>query len=328
MSETREHRFLLEQSKGSAKLLERATTYINSLSKMALDRQPESHVQSPETEWRRQKDQNEAFKSLSDVMINVIRDLEKFGIYEDTMIYDEEIEGSEEPEDQCNGGNYRNTQHFVKCWIPQWKYLREKDREHQGFWKQTYWLPTYVNERVDEMMYYIKDNQGDWSACNCDCNCEPFLATTSNGYHLSYSGGSWTPVNFDTTAGTYVDTRIGSGTYTPILSANVNLDAVAVVGTWKWMKVDSVLMVSGSFTADATSSPAQTSFEATLPTSAVTIPTFSAPGDEVAGTLGDKGQASKGGLVQAVTSSQRIKLEWRAQGTASKTFAFTCMVEL
>ena len=83
MASNRREEYEKSFKKGSDPLLKRAAIYQRELARLTPDRQPEAHRQSAETEWRRQRDVQEALKGLSNILANVVRDLEKFGLYEE-----------------------------------------------------------------------------------------------------------------------------------------------------------------------------------------------------------------------------------------------------
>ena len=274
-------------------LLARAETYIRGLRRLAPDRQPDAHRQSPETEWRRQKDIQEALKGMSDICIEVIKDLEKFGMYEEGFksLVEEEVE--EPPDNPCL--NPRNYIEFMMCWQKWWQYLRRKNGEHQGYWKYIWGSHERLSNRVDEIFHSAQDRFDYISENCCDpCNCD-------------------------------------SGTWTPTLSNASNLDGgtggISLTGTWKWMRAGDALQLAGNFTSDPTSTGTLTSFQATTPT-AVSISTFGLTNDEVAGVVAGDGNHQRSGFVRGVAGSTRLKLEWRAVGTSSGNHTFNAMVEM
>ena len=255
--------------KYNSPLIDKAETYIRGLSQLTPDRQPESHIQAPETEWRRQRDIQEALKGMGDIFIEVIRDLEKFGMYEESMkaVAEEVIE--EEPKETCDSAQgYKNSQHFVRCWSKWWKYLRRKNSEHQGYWKYIWGQTERLSQRIEEVYYSAQDK---FSHIENTC-CEP----------CSCDSGTWTPAMSG-------DANIAGGT-----------GGITIPGNWHWMRAGDHMMVSGSFALTPSATGTQTYFQATLP-AAVSITTFGAPLDQVHGTVGGDGNHQRSGFVQPVT---------------------------
>lgn len=58
---------------------------------------------------------------------------------------------------------------------------------------------------------------------------------------------------------------IASGTYTPTITVGTNVTAATPSGTWKWVRVGNVVVVTGLITVTVTSGSTGSNFEATLP---------------------------------------------------------------
>jgi len=216
-------------------LLDKAETYIKGLSRLTPDRQPEAHRQDPETEWRRQKDVAETLKGLTKIMIEVIKDLEKFGIYEETDYRLEEDSDQVDPPDESNCDYYANTQAFIKCWQPRWVYMWRKMFEHQGYWKFIWGQNDYVTSRLEETFWSAKDCCESLQSQIDEC-CGDYSSTSlSDRVNINDSGTT------TTTLRDVIDTSAGAGDAEKL----IKLDAAG--------KIDSTMVNDSSYSlADGT----------------------------------------------------------------------------
>lgn len=142
-------------NKYSAPLLERAKAYVQALTRMDPDRQPEAHVQSAETEWRRQQDIQAAMKTMADVMVAVINDLRDFGMYEDNQFFQQVLEEESEPPPPPY--QQKNWFQWLQMWQKWWLYLIRKDKELQGYWKAKWATDAAIDARLDAMFWSAYD---------------------------------------------------------------------------------------------------------------------------------------------------------------------------
>lgn len=86
-----------------------------------------------------------------------------------------------------------------------------------------------------------------------------------------------------------------SGLYTPVISAEANLDAGTTVTQAQYMRVGNTVTVSGRFTANATLTAISTSFEISLPVASNILAIEEVAGTAVSGLIY--------GLVAAIVGS-------------------------
>jgi len=111
--------------------------------------------------------------------------------------------------------------------------------------------------------------------------------------------------------------ELTSGVYTPVRSAEANLDSNITFTQAKFIRVGDIVSVSGTFTADPTLTTTATSFEMTLP---VVV-----SGIISAGTL--TGQAVCGIISEAAeiigsTTNRTAKVQWKAIDTTSRSWSY------
>lgn len=108
-----------------------------------------------------------------------------------------------------------------------------------------------------------------------------------------------------------------SGTYTPVDSANVNLDAASMT-TAQYSRAGNVVTVSGQFTVDPTTTLTLTSFDFGLPYSSAIAQVYEIAGTAVCGaSFGESAQIS------AVVALDKAQVTFIPTSTASMTYSYT-----
>lgn len=154
--------YISEQTRKSKPLLERAHWQVQQLARMLPDRQPDAEKQTPETEWRRQRDIASSLGVMRDVMIDVIKDLEDFGMYEKDLEKLIQIE-EEVEENPCR--DPKNFVEWLSCWQKVWIYLKQCCEEHHGYWRKYFHTFHWLGQRHDDAMFHIQqkfDEIGDF----------------------------------------------------------------------------------------------------------------------------------------------------------------------
>jgi hypothetical protein len=146
------------QTRRATPLLERASAQIRQLSRMIPDRQPDAEKQTPETEWRRQRDLTQAMALMRDVLVDVIKDLEKYGIEEEDL---EQLIQLEEDVDTNPCRDPTNLVEWLKCWQKWWIYVKECCEENRGYWRQFFYTFHWVGNRLDELQHYSQQKFND-----------------------------------------------------------------------------------------------------------------------------------------------------------------------
>ena len=123
---------------------------------------------------------------------------------------------------------------------------------------------------------------------------------------------------WDTTDERWELTTITSGTYTPTRSAEVNQDANAVPSLAQYMQVSNTVTVSGSFTANPTTTTTATSFEMTLPVASNIGAVVDVGGVAVAG-----GIASMSAAISGSIANNTAVVSWIATDVTLQTWYYT-----
>jgi len=118
--------------------------------------------------------------------------------------------------------------------------------------------------------------------------------------------------NGGTSRKTTLRLRPSSGAYTPTLSSQTNLDS-AVSGVFRWTRVDDVISVSGTVTADFTAAGGAT-FEMTLPFDLAAAPSW-------VNGIANSNRGGENGLVTGVSGQERVKVWFTAAQTDASTIA-------
>lgn len=109
-----------------------------------------------------------------------------------------------------------------------------------------------------------------------------------------------------------------SGTYTPTASSATNLDSTPTMSEAQYMRVGSVVTVSGSFTANPTTTATATNFEITLP-----IASNIGATEDVAGVAFTGTAISEGAQIDGVVANDTAQIEWLATDVSSRTWSYT-----
>lgn len=112
-------------------------------------------------------------------------------------------------------------------------------------------------------------------------------------------------------------TTILSGSYTPTRSAEANLDANVTMSEAQYMRVGSVVTVSGRFTADPTA-PGAVSFEFTLPIASNIGAVEDCAGIAVAGGIAGQSAAILGSV-----ANDTAVVSWTAVDVTSQAWSYT-----
>lgn len=112
------------------------------------------------------------------------------------------------------------------------------------------------------------------------------------------------------------ETTLPSGVYTPVVSLTVNLDSTPTVDTAQWMRVGSVVTVSGQVTVNPTLTATYTSFDLSVP-----IPSgFSKPA-QCGGVAFADNVAGMGASI-AADVADKVLVGWISGDTASQVMRF------
>ncbi len=111
---------------------------------------------------------------------------------------------------------------------------------------------------------------------------------------------------------------IASGTYTPVASAEANLDSVVTMLQAQYMRVGSTVTVSGRFTANPTTTTTATSFEITLP-----VASNIGAAEDAAGTAFCGAIAAQGAEIIGVAANNTAKIQWIATDVTNQTWSYT-----
>lgn len=109
-----------------------------------------------------------------------------------------------------------------------------------------------------------------------------------------------------------------AGTYSPTRSAEVNMDGNVSMTTAQYMRVGSVVTVSGQFTANPTTAGLATSFEATLPVASNIGAVADASGVAFSGAIAGMGAAISGSV-----ANDTAIFTWVASDVASQVWSYT-----
>ena len=108
-------------------------------------------------------------------------------------------------------------------------------------------------------------------------------------------------------------------TYTPVRSAEVNLDANVTPTDAQYLRVGNTVTVSGQFTADPTTTLTTTSFELTLPVSSNIGQIYHVGGTAATGTVAGGEPIAISGSV----ANNTAVFTWVCVTTASQTWSYT-----
>lgn len=111
--------------------------------------------------------------------------------------------------------------------------------------------------------------------------------------------------------------NLASGTYTPTRSAEANLDSNVTMSQAQYLRVGSVVTVSGRFTADPTLAATTTSFEGTLP-----VASNIGAAEDVAGMAFCGNIAAQGAEIIGVAANDTFKVQWKAGDVTSQTWSY------
>lgn len=118
-------------------------------------------------------------------------------------------------------------------------------------------------------------------------------------------------------------TNLTSGTYTPTRSAEANLDANVTPSQAQYMRVGSVVTVSGRFTADPTLAATTTSFELSLP-----VASNLGAAEDLAGVAFCGNIAGMGAEVTGSAANNTAVITWKASDITSQTWSYTYSYEV
>jgi len=108
-----------------------------------------------------------------------------------------------------------------------------------------------------------------------------------------------------------------SGTYTPTASAATNLDSTPTMTQAQYMRVGNVVTVSGSFTADPTTTTLATAFEISLPVASDIRDPFEVAGTAVCGNI-----VSMCGDISGRPTPNTARVVWKATDVTSQTWSY------
>jgi hypothetical protein len=118
-----------------------------------------------------------------------------------------------------------------------------------------------------------------------------------------------------------------NGTYTPVVTGISNVDSVSSVQVHSWVRIGGILVVAGQFDVDHTATGTPTIVDISLPTTGVSVPTFSAV-HEASGIGSSDGSGNRGGIIQAKATSKLLRYTYRGVGTQNETQAVVAHVKL
>lgn len=136
---------------------------------------------------------------------------------------------------------------------------------------------------------------------------------------LNVGAGTGITVNPDDIA---LTVPTASGTYTPTISNQSNLDSAAMLGNCNYMRVGNMVTVSGIVTVDPTASGFVTSLEMTLP-----IASNLGAAADVSGTACAGGIVQTGFIISSI-ANDHAQLNFVSTTTASENMAFTYLYEI
>ena len=111
---------------------------------------------------------------------------------------------------------------------------------------------------------------------------------------------------------------IASGTYTPTRSDETNLDANVTPTQAQYLRVGSVVTVSGGFKADPTTTVTATRFDLTLP-----IASNLGAVEDLAGVAFCGVIAGQGAEIRGVPASDKARVMWIAGDVTSQDWSYT-----
>ena len=152
-----------------------------------------------------------------------------------------------------------------------------------------------------------------------------FEPNTSGGADLGSTAIRWGTLyaaNINISGGFTSSTVLG-GTYTPNITNSTNLDSAATATAAQYIRVGSVVTVSGRFTADPTLAATATSFDLSLPVGV----TFSVV-ENLAGVAFCGSIAGQGAEIIGVTATGRARVQWVSGDITSQTWSYTFTFEI
>lgn len=139
----------LAKRRESDPLLTRASEYIDLLSRVGLDRMPAAHEQNPEVERRRTQDLNQQMGLFRDIMIQVIKDLQKYGVLnEELQNALSVVEEENSPYYPCAG--VTTLAEWAKCINDKEAGLLWWCEITEGYWNLIYPTIPGVNDRIND----------------------------------------------------------------------------------------------------------------------------------------------------------------------------------
>jgi len=109
-----------------------------------------------------------------------------------------------------------------------------------------------------------------------------------------------------------------SGTYTPVRSNEVNLDASVTPTVAQWLRVGNTVTVSGRFTANPTTTATFTAFALTLP-----VASNLGAEEDLAGVAFTGSNISEGAEIVGVVATDKARVQWIATNVAEQTWSYT-----
>lgn len=156
------------------------------------------------------------------------------------------------------------------------------------------------------------------------------LETTGNTI-ISANGKTWTHDfngnlrasgnhNNATAQGSATQQDFRSGTYSPTLANQTNIDGTATASTAQWKRIGNVVTVSGMFTADPTLPTTATSFTLTLPVASNLGATSDLCGTAFCGNI-----AAMGAAIQGNVAGDIAVVRWISSDTTSQAWSYIYM---
>lgn len=139
------------------------------------------------------------------------------------------------------------------------------------------------------------------------------LAATVGAFSSTLTAADIDVTNNITAAGGFNSDTVQGGTYTPTLTNVTNIDSSAVVGTFKWIRVENAVFVEGCVTIDATAAAAVEL--------GISLPVASALSDanQVTG-FAQGGPETTPLSINGDATNDRSKLTYAATSTVSQTY--------
>lgn len=129
---------------------------------------------------------------------------------------------------------------------------------------------------------------------------------------------TWDEIALTITGATISGGNVDSGTYTPTITSETNLDATTTASEAQYMRVRNTVTVSGRFTANPTLTATATNFELSLP-----IASNIGAAEDVAGVAFCGSIAGQGAAINGVVANDTAQVEWISGDITAQTWSYT-----